>query len=59
MKGGGPSTLVHTLSFKPGLSLEQKFNTLFPRESSIVLQSHCQIQTFNSKCETEGFQSSF
>lgn len=41
VKDRGPSVLVHTLSFKPGLSLEQKFNTLSPRESSIVLQSHC------------------
>lgn len=50
--------MVHTMSFKPGLSLEQKLNTLFPRESSIVLQS-LPIQMFNSKCETEGFQSVF
>lgn len=30
VKDGGPSALVYTLSFKPGLSLEQKFNT-FPQ----------------------------
>lgn len=30
--------MVHTMSFKPCLSLKKKFNTLFPRESSIVLQ---------------------
>lgn len=39
VKDWGASVMVHTMPFKPCLSLEQKFNTLYPRESSIVLKS--------------------